>query len=469
MWKLSGGKAFVDDLGTGWEHQRAGRLSEAEACYRRFLASQPNHAEGWAALGVVAFKQQDPDKAIRCYRRSLELKPGSVDVLTNLGVAHAVKRDFATAEQWLRQAIAVRPPFVEAYRNLGHALRDQGKFAEAVQASYQQSEDVTTRRHRCPSKASLGSALHKANREVEAVEPLREALEVASLRLQSSGTDSAKVGNAEKEALLQNGPIRLKRCRHGFMLYLVTDRFIGRSLDRYGEFSEGEAALFRRLVRPGWTILEIGANMGAHTVSLAKMTGPQGAVHAYEPQRVIFQVLCANVALNALSNVYTYRNAVGREAATITVPRIDYATAENFGGVSLGGWPEGECVPVTTVDSMDLPACHMIKVDVEGMEGEVIAGAEQTIRRFQPVLYVENDRQEKSALLIRQLLLMGYRLYWHLPLMFNRDNYFRVSENVFGGTVSVNMLGLHASAPQEITGLREITDPEDNWRSRPGA
>jgi len=252
------------------------------------------------------------------------------------------------------------------------------------------------------------------------------------------------------------------------MLYLVNDQYIGQSLDRYGEFSHGEADLFCQVIRPGWTILEIGANLGAHTVLLAKAAGPQGVVHAFEPQRVVFQILCANVALNALNNVCAHHAAVGRAATTIHVPRLDYASFQNFGGLSLGDYSEGDRVSVITVDSLEVPACHMVKIDVEGMESDVIAGAEQTIRRFRPVLYVENDRQEKSAALIGQLLALDYRLYWHLPPLFNPQNYFGVGENVFGRIVSANMLGLHVSVSQNVKGLREITSPKDTWFNSSG-
>jgi FkbM family methyltransferase len=264
-------------------------------------------------------------------------------------------------------------------------------------------------------------------------------------------------------SLLDQGHVRLKQCRHGPMLYLVTDLYVGQSLDRYGEYCEEENALLRRIVRPGWMVLDIGANMGAHTVSLAQATGPKGVVLALEPQRVIFQILCANVALNALGNVHANQVAVGREAGTVIVPNLDYSEVNNYGGVPLSGWSEGERVSLVTVDSLDLSACHLVKIDVEGMEGDVVAGAEQTIRRFHPVLYLENDRPEHSATLIRQILDLGYRLYWHLPHLFNPQNYFEVAENVFGWIVSVNMLGLPASVPQDVQGLHEITDPGDQW------
>jgi FkbM family methyltransferase len=269
--------------------------------------------------------------------------------------------------------------------------------------------------------------------------------------------------------LIEAGSIRLKPCRHGHMAYLTTDMYIGQSLDRYGEFSEGEIELFRQVVRPGQTVLEIGANLGAHTVFLAKTVGSQGVVHAFEPQRVVFQVLCANVALNGLGNVFAHQAAVGRAPGTITVPRLDYAARQNFGGLSLGTWQSGETVPLITVDSLDLLACNVMKIDVEGMEGDVIAGAERTIRRFRPVLYLENDREDKSAALIAQLLALDYRLYWHLPPLFNPQNYFGVAENIFGGIVSANMLGLPRSAQQDIRGLREVAGPQDRWQAGPPA
>jgi FkbM family methyltransferase len=257
---------------------------------------------------------------------------------------------------------------------------------------------------------------------------------------------------------LENGHVRLKNCRYGPMLYLPADQYIGLALDKYGEFSEGEAFFFRFLVKPNWTVLDIGANHGAHTVALAKVAK---AVHAFEPQRILFQLLCANVALNALTNVYTYQTAIGRTPGTINVPALDYTKSANFGALSLGG-TGGEQVPLVSIDSLVLPECHFIKLDVEGMEGEAIAGAEKTLRQHQPILYVENDRPEKSVALIAQLFALDYRLYWHLPPYFNPNNHFGVAENIYGRTISVNMLGVPKSQPQQIK-LREVLSPTDTW------
>lgn len=204
--------------------------------------------------------------------------------------------------------------------------------------------------------------------------------------------------------ILENGPLRLKICRHGPLVFLTTDQFIGRALDLYGEFSEAESELLGQIVRPGATVLEVGANIGSHTLCLAKAAGPTGRVLAFEPQRLVFQILCANISLNVLTNVHTYQTAVGRAAGVINVPALDPTAKQNFGGVPLGNWSEGEQVPVITIDSLKLTACNLIKVDVERMELDVLLGAEQTIRQFKPALYVENEFQQQSEALIRQIL-----------------------------------------------------------------
>ena len=197
---------------------------------------------------------------------------------------------------------------------------------------------------------------------------------------------------------------RLKDCRHGRMLFLKRDVYIGRSLDVYGEFSELEGELFAQLLQPGAVVIEVGANIGAHTVHLAKLVGPQGAVLAFEPQRVIHQLLCANVALNELFNVHSFHAAAGRAPGSLKVPPLDYAAENNFGGLSLGGASTGEDVPVVTLDGFNLPAVRLLKVDVEGMEADVLLGARQLIARHRPVLYVENDRRDKSEALILSLI-----------------------------------------------------------------
>jgi FkbM family methyltransferase len=252
-------------------------------------------------------------------------------------------------------------------------------------------------------------------------------------------------------------------CRSGVMLYNRNDTYIGASLREYGEFSAEETALFRIIVQPGRTVLDIGANIGVHTVDLSRLVGPSGVVHAFEPQRLTFQLLCANLALNSCANVFSHHTAVGAVAGAILVPSLDPAERHNYGGLSILNSGAGEAVPLLTIDSLSLHDCQFIKVDIEGMETEALRGGGATIQRFRPMLYVENDRQARSAELIALLQEFGYRLYWHLPPLYSANNFRANPENIFGDKVSVNMIGIPAEIPQSsLTNLREITSPTDH-------
>ncbi len=246
---------------------------------------------------------------------------------------------------------------------------------------------------------------------------------------------------------------RSKQCRRGFLLYNVHDEYVGRSLEYYGEFSEGEVALFEKLVKPGQIVVEVGSNIGCHTIVLANLVGLAGVVHAFEPQRVVFQTLCANLALNSVTNVHTYQAAAGKSSGQVIVPVKDYCQDGNFGAVELGEHTVGESVPLLTIDGLQLKGCHFLKIDVEGMEQEVLEGAVQTIAAHAPALYVENDRPEKSDSLLRFIAGLGDQIFQHTPALFNPCNYSSYPVNVFGPVHSLNLLCLPKDMRSPISDL----------------
>ena len=130
----------------------------------------------------------------------------------------------------------------------------------------------------------------------------------------------------------------------------------------------------------------------------------------------------------------------------------------------MGGWPwasgsKVERVPVVTVDSLRLARCNLIKIDVEGMEQSVIEGATETLAKFKPLLYVENDRKEKSAALVRLIDSLGYDMYWHLPPLFNAQNFLNNPQNVFDNIVSMNMICVHKEIPHQMQGFQQVEVP----------
>jgi hypothetical protein len=95
------------------------------------------------------------------------------------------------------------------------------------------------------------------------------------------------------------------------------------------------------------------------------------------------------------------------------------------------------------------------------MEAEVLKGGRRLIERTKPILYVENDRRDRSAALIALIQSLDYQLWWHTPPLFNPNNYFGLSENDYGGIMSINMLGMPRGHKIAVQGLKEVTGPED--------
>lgn len=255
---------------------------------------------------------------------------------------------------------------------------------------------------------------------------------------------------------------RLVAGRHGRFLINPMDRYIGSSMIEYGEWSELEVQTLVQAVPVGGVVVEVGANIGTHTIPLARKLGAGGRLHAYEPQPVVFQNLCANLALNDLRNVYAYNMALGKERGSIMFPDLDYARPGNFGGIGLGSLPasdRGQRIEIAPLDEAELPVVNLLKIDAEGMEADVVEGARQTIARCRPVLYMENDDPNRSEPLIRMLDELGYRQWWHLPALFNPRNAANNTVNHWPGTVSCNMLAVHRSVNVNVGGMPEILDP----------
>lgn len=253
---------------------------------------------------------------------------------------------------------------------------------------------------------------------------------------------------------------QLTQTRYGPMLVNRHDLYVGRSLAVYGEWCEFEVELFNQIVRPGDVVLDVGANIGAHTLPLARAVGKDGLVGAFEPQRILYQALCGNIALNSLTNVHTWLAAVGAAPGSLLVPPLDYEREDNFGGVRLGGGAgKGEPVDVITIDQLGLEACRLIKIDVEEMEAEVLRGGVRTLETLKPLLYVENNPGPLAGDLISLIDALDYTMYWHLTPYNNPKNFKQAAPIFPDGLLSYNMICVHKSLGVSMTGFREVEVP----------
>lgn len=191
---------------------------------------------------------------------------------------------------------------------------------------------------------------------------------------------------------------------------------------RWRAWSSPEERLLERLDLAGKVVYDVGAFTGAYSLYFSRRVGTSGQVVAFEPQSQSFARLTRNLRDNCITNVLPLRVALGAESGA----RPIYLLAHMYSTASLADaarTPLRRCAGVTCVEPLDsllgtlaLPPPDFVKIDVEGLELDVLAGARATLQRLQPRLLVEvhgAGRRFKTAQIrhIAALLLpLGYLL-----------------------------------------------------------
>ncbi|BCK86457.1 photosystem I assembly protein Ycf3 [Sideroxyarcus emersonii] len=412
-----------------------GRLVEAADRARAMTAGYPQYGFGWKALGAVYKQMGRSEDALAPMQKAALLTPGDVEVHYNLGVGMQDMGRLEEAEASYRQALKIDPAYADAHNNLGAVLHGLGRLEEAA-ASFRralQIDPVCT-----GAQANLDALQHEM------------AQRTASAAMQQ--VPPAASAN----------PYQLVDARHGRFLVSPHDVYLGRAVILYGEYGEIEWKFLEQLMQDGKDAVEVGANIGTHTVSMArKLAGMGRRLLAVEPQPVVFQNMCANLALNGLFNVVSENAACGDAPGWLTFEAPDYSRENNSGGVSMredgSGSQRVRSVPLDDLVPGNFDV-GLIKIDVEGFEQKVLEGATKTIARCRPAIYLENDRVEQSKALIEWLWAAGYKLWWHIPPLFNPGNFAGKSENIYGNVASFNMLALPTETAITVQGLTPVED-----------
>jgi FkbM family methyltransferase len=244
---------------------------------------------------------------------------------------------------------------------------------------------------------------------------------LASLLRRAIGAQGSE---APAAALPEDGYASVVRSRQGTFIINAYDQGVGWQLRSYGAFDEVQMNLLARFASTaprGSVILDIGANIGVASVVLARAAGPECRILAFEPQRHLFNMLAGNLALNAADSVVCRCEAVGARTGEASLPCLDYRSPASFGSVELNRAIQSDAsqqaengrhenVPMTSIDALGLAQVTLLKIDVEGMEAEVLAGGRSTISRDMPLMYVEFLKSDKAGL-AATLNGLGYRLF----------------------------------------------------------
>ncbi len=157
------------------EHQRAGRLSQAEKIYKQILKAQPNNSAAYNNLGVALKSQDRLDEAITCYRRAQKIKPDYAEAINNLGNALKEQEKLDEALVCFRRAVEIKPDYADARNSLGAVLDEQGHADEAIECYKRALEDKPDDES---AHNNLGVALKNEGRLEEAAAAYRRALEL---------------------------------------------------------------------------------------------------------------------------------------------------------------------------------------------------------------------------------------------------------------------------------------------------
>lgn len=216
------------------------------------------------------------------------------------------------------------------------------------------------------------------------------------------GQVSTKLGRVSARpelysTLICTGPLR------GKTLYMTQTETAGMPL---GRFERHITAQFQAHIAPGMTVYDVGAHIGYHTILMSMLVGAEGKVYAFEPNPRNLMALQANVQANARTNVTIIDQAVSDATQLLQFATFDYSLV---GHIATDATPADAKLIELQATSLDEfvfldgnPAPDLIKVDVEGAEGQVFFGMRRILQEYRPIIIAEmrrNCMQEISTLL----------------------------------------------------------------------
>jgi FkbM family methyltransferase len=261
----------------------------------------------------------------------------------------------------------------------------------------------------------------------------------------------------------------LVTARYGRMHLLGRDSIVSESLALYGEWAQREIDFLAHFIAPGSTVLDIGAFIGTHTLAFSALVGDQGTVIAFEPRAEAFDLLTRNVQDNQRTNVHLRQQGVSDAPASIQLHRMPPGAPTNFAGLALDDDDEGPAsgpayeVPLVTVDGLALAAVGLLKIDVEGMERQVLDGARETIASFKPAVFAEANSIGAGLKILAWCQASGYECLGHLTDAFNPENFNGQARSIFDDGKELNLLLLPAgrALPEGLPRVFPIDNADD--------
>lgn len=232
---------------------------------------------------------------------------------------------------------------------------------------------------------------------------------------------------------------------------------------KYFGFYEPGLENLKTKIKSGFTVVDVGANIGTTCISFAK-NADQGKVIAFEPSSKNFVRLMNHIELNNLTNVIAVNKGIGQTAGKFRLyeliesnPGMNCVLPENAVGKDL----QFETIEINTLenelDRLNIKKVDLIKIDVEGFEFEVLKGAEKIIDRDSPILFIELDdnhlkeNNSSAETLVKMLISKNYTI--------------KNAENLADLSLDTDFSGCHIDIlcekqqPNELKSIRKMACP----------
>jgi FkbM family methyltransferase len=210
--------------------------------------------------------------------------------------------------------------------------------------------------------------------------------------------DFATLKSIAKAVWLREGTVRT--CRFGpysGIRFELTPAVCKTRMSIFYKSYEPEVTeMLSRLISPGMVVYDVGAHVGVHSLYMAKLLKGRGSAYAFEPWPENYAALERNVRLNLplSGTVVPVREAVGADNGFVEMVR---GSSDGRHHLRYASEEADVIAPCTTLDAFvtrrNHPAPSLVKIDVEGMEGPVLAGAAEMLRRHRPALLIEHHRR----------------------------------------------------------------------------
>lgn len=381
------------------EHHKKGQLTEAEALYLEILQRNSNHLSSLVNLGIIYKARGDLETAIGLYKLGLSLEPNDSITAGNLCRALQQIDRLDEAIYYGKKALKNQPNSLDICLNLGNIFIQQGKLEEALEY-FRHGLKVSP--NNFDFQSSIGNVLIRQNKLEEGKLELEKAFKLNPKDLNTrrwlTVVNALLAGTTKIKFFYQDIPIRfeINRKNIGPAMYHLSGQF----------YELRELEVIKKHLKSKDVIVDVGSNTGNHLVYFAKII-KAGKVIPIEFHPETIELLKKHIYFNKIENADLSKlgYAVGKERGEFMLaehPANDLCLTEVFSSDRHNNsyqyvGDQGKKIKIIPLDELIHEKVDFLKIDVEGMEIDVLQGATNIFLKSKPDGMVEVKKANEKS------------------------------------------------------------------------